>query len=103
MGPFAMLTFMSDYFAAIYGPLATDDVVLLVDSSTKDRLVYLVGGNLDLGFTDDATFFNFNSAATSFNPIPLPAGEQLWAKSGSSSNFVEVFVTKSPSSVSLCG
>lgn len=87
-----------DYFAASI-TLTLSTPGRLVDSSTKDRIVYINGGDLKIGFTSTTAVFDHGSLV---NPISLPAGEELWGVSPSTPVH-QVLVAKSPSSVTLCG
>lgn len=90
---------MSDYFSANIS-LTINVAALAVDVSTKDRIVYLpVGGSFKIGFSSSTCVF---IVSTSTNPISLPAGEQLWMKENADDT-VPIVVSKSPSSVTLCG
>lgn len=94
---------MSDYFSATV-TLTHGTPALVVDASTKDRMVYLA---FPLRNSPDTTV---GYSGASLIPIwaflsggfMLPAGEQIWAD-GATGNTVTPFVTKSPSSISLCG
>lgn len=87
-----------DYFAQSF-TLVSNTATLLVDTSTKDRVVQLNGGG-------NAVFYGFSNTTCVFGPsensIVLPAGVQLWGKIGGGGTMA-ILVTKSPSSVSICG
>lgn len=91
---------MSDYFSSAPTFVAST-AVLFVDTSTKDRLVFVAGygngaGSSKIGFTSTTAVY------PSVGSFMLPAGMQVWGL-GATNEQVAVLVTKSPASVSICG